>query len=777
MRTMLRACTVVGLLLGACGGGSGSEQSAQGPVAGAGGAAPTAGTGGAAPTAGAGPAAGTSGGDMPLEPGRNVEVVGRRVPLELQAELDAAAALDAAGLAARHAVRFAESLGYDPLAATGLDLVQASNLRLTEPERQLLADQGFVITRSNEFPTFFYAYLTIYGEDLPVYVSADSVLDALHRSYVDILADIERGVLVPQLRALLSGMRGRIAAAQNLDAQVLSDLEFYLAVAHSLLDGGVPESLSAGVNPEAVRAFYDAGLAASGIQVRELFGVMRHIDFSQLKPRGHYEGDPVLEPYFRAMMWLGRIDFRMLETQSDGSQVFRRRQVEASLGLREIMGEAELAAWRNIDAAVSAFVGEHDYMILPELDRLLADVGASGLAALSHVTDEQIVRAIEQGDYGQQRIASHVISKGAGSSGTLPLNVSFALLGQRYTVDSHVFSNVVFDRAGGGTVGRWLPDPLDAAFAALGNDHAVSLLERELATHAYAPDLAAMRALVDAHPTEYWESSLYTLWLDALRALSPHDDAAPEASGLPAVARTEPWGRRVLNTQLGSWSQLRHDTLLYTKQSYTVGTVCEFPDAYVDPYPELFGKIGRYAERGADLVAQLEFPTAEGSYLRDSLQQYFESLGTIAGILEEMARHQRTGLPHSAAHLAFINEVVTSRGGGSGPPSVEGWYARLFYNRNPLRALEYDPIIADVHTDVGGVERPPSVLHVATGRPRLMVVTVDTCEGPRAYAGPVFAYHELRPTGLTRYTDSEWARRLEAAPEADVPWMEPVLSH
>ena len=33
-----------------------------------------------------------------------------------------------------------------------------------------------------------------------------------------------------------------------------------------------------------------------------------------------------------------------------------------------------------------------------------------------------------------------------GTVATLPLSRSFALLGQRYVVDSHVFSNVVFDR-------------------------------------------------------------------------------------------------------------------------------------------------------------------------------------------------------------------------------------------------------------------------------------------------------------------------------------------
>jgi hypothetical protein len=57
----------------------------------------------------------------------------------------------------------------------------------------------------------------------------------------------------------------------------------------------------------------------------------------------------------------------------------------------------------------------------------------------------------------------------------------------------------------------------------------------------------------------------------------------------------------------------------------------------------------------------------------------------------------------------------------------------------------------------------------------LMVVTIDACSGPRAYAGLAFAYHELVTQGreLKRFTDVEWMQMSRDAP--DVPWMESVL--
>ena len=703
--------------------------------------------------------------ERPDEPGIMVEPS----PLSdeavnVQALLDEAKNMDARSLAQKRLVTFDNELGYDPLSSEGFALLQGSNLSLNDNEQAKLAEHGFAVIARHEFPSFFYSYLTIYGEDLPVFISADSVLDAVHRSYDDILAGLERYLMVGQLTRLVTDMRQSL---QGQTGQSAADAELFLAVGEALLTGSVPSPLHAGVQTSEVQEFLTAALAAQGEIQKTLFGVPRRFDFSQFKPRGHYEGDAVLEPYFRAMMWFGRTDFRLIETLDDGSQVFHRRQLEAALMMRALMTTQARASWDKLDAIVTAFVGEHDYMVLPELDALLSDLGVTELSA--SITDQQIIDAIRDGGYGAQRINSQIMING-GEVATLPLGRSFAFFGQRYTVDSHIFSNLVYDRVGKGTIGRWLPDPLDAAYAAFANDHAVALLTDELALYPYAPDLEAMRLLVDDHPTAYWESSLYTLWLSALRTLSPSRPSAhPSAAGLPRVARSEAWGRRVINTQLGSWSQLRHDTLLYVKQSYTVGTVCEFPDAYVDPYPELFAALGRLAGRGNELLGQLDLP-AELALA----QTYFRAVGEVMATLEAMAEAQRTGMPHSAEHLAFVNDVVNVQSGGSGPPSVSGWYARLF--ANPLRALEQDPIIADVHTDVGGDTRPAKVLHVATGLPRMMVMTVDTCVGPRLYVGPAFAYHELEPEGLTRITDSEWSEQITTERPADVPWMQDVVA-
>jgi hypothetical protein len=325
-----------------------------------------------------------------------------------------------------------------------------------------------------------------------------------------------------------------------------------------------------------------------------------------------------------------------------------------------------------------------------------------------------------------------------------------------------------------------MPDPLDVAFAAFGNNQAANLLSDDIATYNYAPDLHMMRVLVDAHGDDFWNENLYNMWLGALRMLSPETGTGGTASITPPsrLFRTEPWGRRILNAQLGSWAELRHDTLLYAKQSYTGIPSCEYPDAYVDPYPAFFEAVTHFAEKGATVATLIE--TAD-KYLAGRIDEYYTKLGATTTILAEMAQKQQIGEPFTAAELGFINDAVYV-----GEEDVEcamidapyGWYADLFFNAEELLPFERDPTIADVHTqpaDEGGtiVGR---ILHVAVGEPRMMVVSVDTCDGPRAYVGPVFSYYETITEDFERLTDEVWSETLATSKPTDVTWMAPVIA-
>jgi hypothetical protein len=700
----------------------------------------------------------------PGDPGRSITAT-EAVPLELTQALAIAENTTGDSLVERYPVPRTEPLSYDPTTASGMELINASSLALSDSELAVLKSNGLVISASQRFPSFAYGYKSIYADDLPVYVSADSILEAVHRTFDSLLVQTEEQVLLPNLAALLDGMHGNLTDALG-DARLNADVDLYLSVAVALLKDQPPMPKDRD-NQALATQFFELAKAGEGHQMVTLFGVPRDEDFSQFEPRGHYTDSPTLERYFKTMMWLGRVDLRLIETQGDGSQVFYRRQFDAAVALRSLMTESEVSLWGQIDAVIGTYVGEHDSMTPADVAGLMSALGVTTLEQSRQLSDEEIVDEIESGGWGSQRIASRIIIKDATAGGTLPLDRSFLLFGQRYTVDSHTFVNVTFDRVRD----RLMPTPLDVAFAALGNNAALPILESEFSNTSYVAGLAKTRTLVDAHEPSYWEGSLYTHWLGALRSLSDADGA--EQSGLP---RTPAWQRRMLSTQLASWAQLRHDTILYAKQSYTAGIACEFPDAYVDPYPEFYARLGALARRVTELAATLPERASE---LKQKTQAWAMNFEEVSSKLEEMATNQLAGAPHSKELLDFINDAVKWDEqlicGGIIYSNHTGWYLKLYLNE--YSGIEYDPTIADVHTqptDLAGND-VGRILHVGTGMPRLMVVTAETCQGPRAYAGLAFAYGELITENWQRLNDQQW---LPLAEERfpDAPWMSSVLA-
>ena len=212
-----------------------------------------------------------------------------------------------------------------------------------------------------------------------------------------------------------------------------------------------------------------------------------------------------------------------------------------------------------------------------------------------------------------------------------------------------------------------MPNPLDVGFAALDNDQAGLLLAPELEKYslrAGSPRRCGCSS-TRTRPT-FWDDNLYNLWLRRLRALSPATRRSRTRRACRASRRPRPWGRRLLNTQLASWAELRHDTMLYAKQSYTGGASCEFPDAYVDPYPAFYGKIAELAEHG-EAIGEDARPLAE-PVARDADPAVLPGAPRRR---RDAARHgartSATASPLTQAQLAFINQAVVIQLGCGDP--------------------------------------------------------------------------------------------------------------
>lgn len=683
---------------------------------------------------------------------------------------DSSAKRGADALPLGHALPYLSRLPYRPsdtLAAFGIQKTKSLALDTAEIER--LDQNGFVMSNRNHFATPARGYQAIWTADLPVYVTADALMFAVFKSHDRVLAEVELRALMPELRSLLQTMRAALAkgAAAKWGRGTVESIDEYLAVALTLLQGSAAIPVAGGKN-SVVKAYVSAATSSSGPRTAQLFGTSWTEDFSLFKPRGHYTRTPELQQYFRCVTWLGRAKLVLLDVSDAHVEVVHRQALVAAFALAELLTGAARDSWSRIDATVQAFVGDPDGLTVAALEALVRALGSVRPNRLP--SDRELIDALER--YGPSAIASGLEFGDGGT--TKPQPIAFALLPRRYTIDSHVFSRLTYDRVGGGTIKRLMPSPLDIGYAVLDNDVAASLLASELSEFHYATDLMAAHSLVNQSP-DYWRSSLYGLWLASLRALSPTigDVRDPKAAHLPSVVATEPWARRLLNTQLASWAELRHNNVLYVDESMTMGITCKFPDGYVEPYPEFFDRLVDYARRGRGVVARLAEKTSD---LGDAVS-HFERLEEAAYTLGEIARHERQGQKLTPEELTYLNDMVELRVGGcGGTERWSGWYPRLFFNEADV--AEFNPPITDVHTqptDENGnvVGR---VLHVGTAMPRLFVVTIDSNGPPRAFAGITSAYFERVTSGFNRMTDEMWSGEVRSGSPKDPAWVHSLVT-
>lgn len=648
---------------------------------------------------------------------------------------------------------------YDPLSAKHMDLV-TQKLALTEGEKAKLKANGFVVAERLVHETMAAALLDVFQKDLPVLVTTDAVLQALHASYDDILKNLELYVLITTLEEALAKTHAAVAKLQEgpsvMATSAVRDVDFHLAMARTLLTGQtVPAVTGADVDKQ-VQTFLGH---VAGLQMKDvtIFGSPRKEDYSQFKPRGHYAGNKELERYFQAMMWLGRTDLRFAEFDSNsGNWLWRPRQVMGAMLLAQAVQAG--GASSGIQAAedlITLMVGPIDFIDLSGVNKLVSDQGWKAAAVIDNLTEAQIAALIDKlagGAYGKQQIASHYLETNPFSKEATPLPPSFALLGQRFVIDSYVFSNVVYDRIlwKGQKVQRVLPNPLDAMFV-LGNSQVLPLLQKDFDQFPYWGALHNLRWLVDQHPQQFWQANLYNLWLDSLRQLNP----PTTSEKFPFAMRTEAWRDKTAQTQLASWAQLRHDTLLYAKQSYTGGVACEHPSAYVEPYPAFFAKLKTMGGLAGQALTNVK---TKEPWMKDSLAKFFADWQEHMGKLELAATHELSGQGTTAEDVAFLKGVIMA--GNVCGVTYSGWYPKLFYGAESVD--QFKPTIADVHTNPNQGPLPgPDVLHVATGKVNLMVMTVDTCTGAETFVGPVFRYHEVDWKKIERLSDQDWEKQIK----------------
>lgn len=667
---------------------------------------------------------------------------------------------------------------------------EVTGYKLNDDELAKFKKNGFVVSERYGGYSFGDVYYAVYTRDLPVYITSDSVLHAWHRSYDAMLEELELTYLLRALDAILIGMHDALPKANDeygngVLKDSVRDADFFLTVARNLLNNGRDDNYKPGsglkvirdddlliaskLNQDARVKETLAAVEAMRMQKFELFGRERLMDFSQFKPRGHYEVHPSLRCYFKAMMWCGRTDLRIAGGYDHTGQLSSKRELGASMVLLDLLRRADKEdAWRKFDRCIQTFVGRTDSATFDDLAGIAKAANIKSPADLK--TDDDLGKfndAVLKSEAGKQDIRGDVYVKPF--HGNIVLPRSFTVMGQKFVVDSWTTAQTVYSAIswGGEFVRRRVPSALDVSFAALGNNHVVpNLVERiESGTHhfrdrkPYQHNLAAVRNVIDGVDEKAWDDTIYMQWLKTLRTLTAKGDAA-----IPEVLKTREWMMKQTNTQLASWSQLRHDTILYVKQSYTgIAPLCYYPAGFVEPVVPFWAQMDAMASRAATLLEQTPFPDSvkatqakQVKFLRDFAIQ----MGKIRAVAEKQLAQKELTADEKKV-LEDVMQIGHEKYGSGSQPHYTGWYPALFY-RGAKDSMKWDALVADVHTNTPSLDDgdPGCVLHQGVGSIDLMIIAIDNGKDRVVYLGPTMSHYEFETPNAVRRTDKEWKGEL-----------------
>jgi hypothetical protein len=636
-----------------------------------------------------------------------------------------------------------------------------------------LGQNGVVVSPGVE-KEFYTVYEKARYDNVPIFVTSDSLLHSYHLIFDKVLRTAERQAFAPLLGELNKAMLAQTDAQyQALQGTAWEEAArravAFVGVGATLLD---PQTAVPDYAQELVQGEVALIEAAAGIQPSPLFpGLEYGEDYTQYIPRGHYTLSEELKAYFKSMMWYGRMTFRLKTRDPEVGREETRAALLVVQALRnaEVNGRPALEAWRDLYDPTAFLVGRSDDLTAFQYQAVIDSVYGEN-PALQEVVDEALLTTfIEEAErLPPPRILGLVISE---NEDEVEATKGFRFMGQRFVPDAYIFRQLIWRNVGTSENSRQLPMGLDV-MAAMGSDRAYEILTDlgEVNYVNYPEQMAKMQAWTASLTADEWTETLYNGWLYTLQPL-----LAIPGEGYPEFMQSDAWLDKQLNSTLGSWTELKHDTILYAKQAYAElgggGYNPPLPkeaQGYVEPVPEFYARLSALAAM-----------TRDGLQSRGLIEEKdansLERIIRLADAFQMMSEKELRGEPLTAEEA----ELIRFYGGelehlvmASGDTPDEDPAAQPFMDEDPQAAVVADVATAPDYIRDGVPD--PTVLEEGVGRiDEIYVVVPAVADDGSVFLqvakGGVFSYYEFPWPAEDRLTDEKWRQMLDDGEAPDRP--------
>ena len=643
------------------------------------------------------------------------------------------------------------------------------NFNLSEKQKDFLKNNGFVIINYGKIDDISRVYREMINKGIPIFITSDTLLHLYHIQFNEILKDIEEkkfyNELISLSKAMFEESKDNYEKFDGILKEASKRNVAYFAVGLKILDNVVlPNYVKKEVNEEIKNIENHDGFAKSPIfHYKE--------DYSQYLPRGHYTQSEKLKKYFKAMMWYGRMAFLMKGSDlisEEDAEIATIQAVLISIDLTKIRinGKSGEELWEEIYSITSFFVGAADDLTPYEYSEAINKIFGNDFK-IEDINETNLFKIKLE----LARLRSPKIYGGTGYAIIYPpftkekLNKvinktkGMRFMGQRFVPDSYIFQQLVSPAVGlyngsmdkkpftmeftYGGAARCFPRGLDV-MAVLGSDEALRILEKEGDTAyvgintSYYKQLNFLRNEFSKMNISQWNRNLYFSWIYTLKSLIKEFNES-----YPIFMQTEAWRYKELQTSLASWTELRHDTILYAKQSYTVYlSAAPSPSkGYVEPLPEFYLKMHALVNM---MLKGLESFTVINESQKNNLIKFMKILDVLINISKDELEGKNLD-KYGLFFTNFVDEINETM---------------MNINKEARKTV----MVADVHTDLN----TNKCLEEGVGYINLILVVYKDDGKLILSAGPILSYYEFKQPISNRLTDEKWENMIDEIKMA--PW-------
>ena len=604
---------------------------------------------------------------------------------------------------------------------------------LKDPDQQLwdyLGRNGFAIVPA-QHQQLFHVYEQNDYHEFPAFVTTDLFLQLYHLYFDCMLREVEQEKFIPLLDEFCKEARNKLSTENDDPAEQW--LSTYFTVANALLDG-CPLTTDETAQTEYKKVMESEDAPSEFLGYTDVV-----FNYSLFRPRGHYTRNEALGRYFRTMMWLQTVPF----------QTDKEEDMKKALMLAQLIGHNTKLTklYKQLTEPMTYLMGQPDDVSILQVWQL-------------HQQEpdfKKLCKKIDEIAEKQTRIRPKFLRTSRNKVRLIP---------QRYQPDAEVLQEMVdYDSE---TTKRKAPKGLDV-FAAMGVSAAEKILVDELNEPnrwgKYTTNLKRMKKRMNEIK---WSENASTQWMSALKTIADKPQHAPY------FMLTPEWDKKSLNAMLGSWTELKHDAILYAKQP--MGAECGGagpPDPIVKGYVE---PNIQFWQKAIDLLKENKKILTTHDLLTDKIANANQQLIEQAEFLLAMSKKELKGEVLKDVEYDQLEYIGAKFENMSldllRDSEHEFWSWEAIQGPDRKVAL-----VADVYTANADNNPDKSILYEAIGDADEIYVVVEIGGYLWLTRGAVFSYREFdRPIDEQRMNDEEWQQYLEHHPRWGVPeWMNPII--